>query len=221
MLSGVMSSPRRASPLPPAERRAALIAATLPLLREHGITVSTRQIAEAAGVAEGTIFRVFPDKESLIRAAVESAFDVNDLLADLASVDRDLPFVDRLVSAVDAMQERLRTAFSLLDVLRLTVPPHGHPNGRPDRSEQNALIVEAIADLIGQDRSQLACSAFETARILRLMMFAGTHPLITEGQPLTANQIVSLLLDGVRDRCPQQRPHGSAVRSTLTEVKEF
>src|SRR5690349_3699156 len=43
----------RARPLPPAERRAALVAATLPLISEHGPAVSTRQIAVAAGVAEG------------------------------------------------------------------------------------------------------------------------------------------------------------------------
>ena len=56
---------RRVAPLAPDDRRAALIEATLPLLREHGTAVSTRQIADAAGVAEGTIFRVFPDKNSL------------------------------------------------------------------------------------------------------------------------------------------------------------
>ena len=54
----------RATALPPSERRAEIVAATLPLLLAHGAAVTTRQIAEAAGIAEGTIFRVFPDKES-------------------------------------------------------------------------------------------------------------------------------------------------------------
>ncbi|HBX79727.1 MAG TPA: TetR/AcrR family transcriptional regulator, partial [Propionibacteriaceae bacterium] len=49
----------RAAPLSPDDRRRALIAATRPLLAEFGPDVSTRRIAEAAGVAEGTIFRVF------------------------------------------------------------------------------------------------------------------------------------------------------------------
>src|SRR5258705_11663718 len=72
MLSGMSAAPSRRQRVPaisPDERRAALIQATIPLLREHGAAVTSRQIAEASGDAEGTIFGVFPDKPSLIRAA--------------------------------------------------------------------------------------------------------------------------------------------------------
>jgi AcrR family transcriptional regulator len=72
------------------------VAATLPLLLEHGPAVTTRQIAEAAGVAEGTVFRVFPDKESLLEAVVESAFDMTAIDAALAAIDPAQPLEDRL-----------------------------------------------------------------------------------------------------------------------------
>src|SRR4051795_394565 len=95
----------RAAALPPEERREALIAATLPLVLEHGTDVSTRLIAESAGVAEGTIFRVFPTKDDLIEAAIASAFDPSSLVEAIGRIDRSLPLADRLVEAVRLMQE--------------------------------------------------------------------------------------------------------------------
>ena len=59
----------RATPLAPEDRRTAILAAVIPLLVEKGGDVSTKEIAQAAGIAEGTIFRVFADKATLLVAA--------------------------------------------------------------------------------------------------------------------------------------------------------
>ena len=86
------------------DRRKALVDATLPLLREHGRTVTTKQIAEAAGVAEGTIFRAFESKDDLILAAVEAGMDMQPFLDDLAAVDGLLEFRSRLIELVTRLQ---------------------------------------------------------------------------------------------------------------------
>ena len=67
--------PPRAKPLPPDERRRALVEVTVPLLIEHGRSVTSRQIADAAGVAEGTIFRAFGSKDELVDHLWGTDFD--------------------------------------------------------------------------------------------------------------------------------------------------
>ena len=65
----------RATAMAPDDRRKAIVDVVVPLLLDHGGEVSTRQIAEAAGIAEGTIFRVFPDKNALWLAVAERTLD--------------------------------------------------------------------------------------------------------------------------------------------------
>ncbi|MCW2808645.1 MAG: Transcriptional regulator, TetR family, partial [Marmoricola sp.] len=64
--------------MPPDDRRKAIVSVLVPLIVERGGEVSTREIAQAAGIAEGTIFRVFPDKRSLLVAAAEEAINPAD-----------------------------------------------------------------------------------------------------------------------------------------------
>ena len=109
----------RATPMPPDERRAALIAATEPLLEQFGRDVSTRQIAQAACVAEGTIFRVFATKEALIDAVLEEVFDVQRTCDELAAIDRSLDLEARMVAAVGVLQARLRKVFALFHSMRI------------------------------------------------------------------------------------------------------
>src|SRR5437667_7511371 len=104
----------RATPLAPAARRAAIVEATLPLLRTHGLSITTRQIAEAAGVAEGTIFGVFPDKEALLQAVVEAAVDPEPVRAQLGTIPVDDPLEERLVAAVKVIQSHLAGIWALL-----------------------------------------------------------------------------------------------------------
>ncbi|MDN5932781.1 MAG: TetR/AcrR family transcriptional regulator, partial [Pseudonocardia sp.] len=178
---------------------------TLPLVLRHGAAVSTRQIAQAAGVAEGTIFSVFPHKEALMRAVTAAALDPGATLRELAGVDRSLPLRARLVAAVEILQGRLTGVFGLLDELGMHRPPDGGkcPDDQsrgfdhPAPSTMNDAFQKAVVDLVGPDSAALRVPAAELARVLRLLVFSGTHPRLCDGMPLSAEQIVTTVLDGL------------------------
>ncbi|MGH8828854.1 MAG: helix-turn-helix domain-containing protein [Jiangellaceae bacterium] len=196
-----LSRRRRAAPLPHDERRAAIIAAAIPLLRRHGRSVSTREIAEAAGVAEGTIFRAFGDKDTLIRHTVVAALDPSAAERQLAQIDLLLPLSQRITAAADILQQRMTSAFELLTRLGMIRPPEDEENVQPGScSSPRAGLMDILALVFEPDRDRLRCSPHEAARLLRVLTFAGSHPVITDGTLLTSEQICSLLLDGIRDR---------------------
>jgi AcrR family transcriptional regulator len=184
---------RRAAPLPPEERRAAIIAATIPLLRVHGTAVTTSQIALAAGLAEGTLFRVFPDKDSLIAAAVQHACDPAPAEALIAAIDRTLPLRAQLIAAVEILQRRIEQIWHLITVLGIPFPPRPAAAPSPERWMREALtaVFEPFA-------GELRCEPAHAARLLRTIAFAGAHPRLAESKPLTAAEVVSVLLDGIR-----------------------
>lgn len=67
-----------------ARNRARLLEAATALFRERGLEVSVAEIADAAGVGRGTLFRNFSSKEDLIAAIVA------DLMHDMCERGREL-----------------------------------------------------------------------------------------------------------------------------------
>jgi AcrR family transcriptional regulator len=164
-----------------------IVAATLPLLLVHGERVTSRQIAEAAGIAEGTIFRAFEDKDELIAATLESALDPAPLEAALSAIDDTLSFDDALSAAIEVMQQRV------VDVWRLvsSIPTRFH-----DRTKRPMTDSHALVQLMERYRKELTVKPIVAARLLRGLTLSVTHPMLA-GEPMTPKEVRHLFLHGV------------------------
>lgn len=196
-----MTSVSRATPLPPDERRAALIAATEPLLEQFGRDVSTRQIAQAACVAEGTIFRAFATKDALIDAVLEEVFDVQRVCDELAAIDASLDLETRMVTAVGVLQTRLRKVFALFHSMRIR-PGDDPADFRVRQRSDNERLNAALTTLLTPDADRLRLPAAEAANALRTMTFALTHPILGNERYTDPAQIVDLLRHGIEVPAP-------------------
>ena len=198
----------------PDERRAAILLATVPLLRDRGISVTTHELAEAAGVAEGTLFRVFPDKPAILRAAVEQALDPAPAIAALAAIAPASDLHITLAEVVRVMLSRSRDVTGLLVALHQldetdpasTAKPSGShrrlPGFHHGASGSGALhplelIGKALAGVLEPYRSQLRREPDVCARLLMTIVLTASRPTLAGPEPaLTADDIVELFLDG-------------------------
>ncbi|NQX27984.1 TetR/AcrR family transcriptional regulator [Microbacteriaceae bacterium VKM Ac-2854] len=182
----------RAQPLDADERRAEIIRCTIPLLLEQGRDVTTARIAIAAGVAEGTLYRVFPDKESLIEAAVAAHLDAAPLYAELDAVDRSGTLEARVTDVAEILQRRFRSIVAMMTAMQTRKPPErGHGvDGRPP-------LLDLVAELLAPDAERLSVSPARAAQVIRLLAFSASHPGLGDGEPFTPADIAALVLHGI------------------------
>jgi AcrR family transcriptional regulator len=184
---------RRAAPLTPDDRRAAVLDAVLPLVAERGAGVTTRELAAAAGVAEGTLFRAFPDKATLVAAAalegLRRASRPAQTRAELAAVDRSLPLERRLELVIERGRARAGEAFRWMAVLRTL---HCLDAGRAvegervhelraqllaQREMQRAVTIEGISAVLAPDADRLRVPVDVAVGIIDAVVAGGhAHP---------------------------------------------
>jgi len=197
----------RARPMSPEDRRAAMIQAVIPLLKEHGRDVSTRQIAEACGVAEGTVFRAFKDKESLITAAIETYFDPLPFRAAIDGVDRDLPVEDKLRAVLALLRDRFAGVIGFMSALRMTDRP-------PIPARTGGEWLGHIQDLFEPNRDELGVPVETVGYYLRLVAFASAIPPFNTPHTFGEDELLALVTHGVlqprKDReCSADSSNGS------------
>lgn len=199
-----MTPRQRAAALPPAERRQRIIDAVVPLLIQHGPELTTRQIAEAAGVAEGTLFRVFPDKRTLLVATATDVLNPTDGEGGIArAVAEKDALRDKVIAAAQHIAERMERGMLVMMALRATVLRDGRgeelASGPPPfLQEANRALIQALSRYVFEPHAdELRVTPQTAAIILRSLAFGNGHPGTDPAHRLDDDAIADACLNGV------------------------
>lgn len=171
----------------------------IPLLLEKGSPLSTREIADAAGVAEGTVFSVFPDKASVIIEAVKATVDPESTIAALAQIPLDEPLEQQLEAAAELLMDRGERIGILLGVLRTLAPSSAAkpPGAHRFVAESHAAILAALTELFERHEGRLKPAPGRAAVVFWGFVFANVHALMETPDKLSSAEIVDLVLNGI------------------------
>jgi AcrR family transcriptional regulator len=194
-----------------AKNRERVLAAADAVFAERGLDATLADIAHFAGVGVGTIYRKFPDKESLVgalledklvkvTAAVEAAADAPsgwDAFAGILSALSDLLLADRALGQILLADYGRETSTRLLDAIRPAV---------------TKAIKRAQAD--GELRADLKFNDFPPL----LIMTTATAEFIDVGNPRSRSRYLDIILDGLRARPGQRKLPGRSLSDAELEA---
>jgi len=165
------------------QNRQRLLEAADAMFREHGVEVSVGEIADAAGVGRGTLFRNFRNKDALIAAVL--AVRVNEVLDYgrqlLAEDPDDAEVTFTFVAEMVKRQEENRALFqAVTDDLLLSVA---------ELQRAHAALIDLLGALLARGKRAGAIRPEATANDL-FMLFKGLCMYVPVDQPLSAETIL-------------------------------
>lgn len=169
-----------------------LLSAAAEAFAREGTGASVKDIARAAGVGVGTLYRRFPSKELLIEATYRHEVR---LLCDAApELAAALPPAEALRAWMERFIDFMAAKHGMADVLRVVLTDEG------ERLTTRAHLTEAVRHLLAagtrQDVTRPEVEAHDV-----LMALGGISVMTdTERRPGLAPALIDLLLHGVLTR---------------------
>ncbi|MEG3627267.1 TetR/AcrR family transcriptional regulator [Streptomyces poriticola] len=185
--------------------RERIVVAAREMFVEHGPDVPLDEIARRAGVGNATVYRNFPDRDSLVREVVCSVMDRTARAAELALAESGDAFaaLERFVHA--AADERIS---ALCPMVSSTFDQH-HPDLEAARERVERLVAEVMdrARSAGQLRPDVGVGDLMIAVSQLSRPPAGTE--CPQGDRFVHRHL-QLFLDGLRAPARSRLP-GTAV----------
>jgi AcrR family transcriptional regulator len=176
-----------------ADRRESILDAVVPLLLAHGADVTTKDIADAAGIAEGTIFRAFADKDELIGLAVARFMDPEPTLCLLEKIDPALMLEDKVRAVADIYRERFTGVIGIVSALGHRKTPHEHKPDPQAEARASAILTALFAPDADRFRIDPSLAVF----FIRLLTFGSAMPMFTADRDVDTDQLVDFIMQGI------------------------
>lgn len=163
--------------------RERLLEAADAMFREHGVEVSVGDIADAAGVGRGTLFRNFPSKDALIAAVagvrISEAIQYGRQLLEHDPDDAEVTFT--YVTGLVELQERNRALLQTITDEFLT--------NVPELQAAHAALLELLGALLARGKRVGAIRPEATSTDL-MMLIKGLCMYAPAHEPLPPETIV-------------------------------
>lgn len=165
-------------------------------MEANGPELTTRMVAEAAGVAEGTLFRVFPTLTDLLGATYTEFLSHERLMARIASVELGDTLESKTLGCVRGIVDYFAHIHAVL-------PPPKHetahsPNAacvRDAHKQRFADLRDWVVATVSPHRGELTVSPENYAHFLKALAMG-----MAMARPggLTPEDITRFALDGAR-----------------------
>jgi len=164
--------------------------------------ISTRQLAEQAGVSLRTVYRHFADRDALLNGLAErlaTDMGTRELEAGLETIDDLGPMIETLYAANDDFAALVRA-----EVLFNSDPARQAHESRKRTDQTSALMASAFADLDARDQRHLvAIIRILSAGRTWLQMREGFGLKGTQSGPIVAWAVNVLLAEARRGNLPK------------------
>ncbi len=154
------------------------------MFREHGVEVSVGEIAEAAGVGRGTLFRNFKNKDALIAAVIAErlgeVLEYGRALLEHDPDDAEVTFT-YVAGLVERQEENRALLQAVTDDVFMSVP---------ELQGAHAALIELLGALLARGKRVGAIRPEATATDLMMLVKGLCMYTATDHQPLPADTIL-------------------------------
>jgi AcrR family transcriptional regulator len=205
------------------DRRATIVAAARRLVVSQGAAFTTREVAQEAGIAEGTIFRVFASKDELMAAVVANMLNLDPLCeriaelppqptllgqvqAILACIGEQAHGMQYVSTVIAAMSKGPHTAEQIFGEDGSPAEAFAHrrrrvagmfPHTPHQHGEQFTKVQGIVEAALAPYRDQLAMPPAQAASWILLASLATAHPLLSRITTINPDDAAQVIVHGI------------------------